>query len=330
MTEIEQLKKWLPKMYRSADQVNSINESDIEILKLKDQYLCVNTDTLSDEILWKLYNEPETIGYIAASGALSDFQGTGNKPLGVTLSSHWAPGTTDEYKKIVMTHFNGVLEKHNVPFLGGDNSMAGSTSLTVNVIGLTNDKPVMRSGAKEGDLIIQTGQMGNGPALALRFLMGRPSEEFPETAYRPEVDFSDAKVLSSIANAFIDSSDGLFTSLYHLAMINNLGAEVNWKDVAVSTEAKKLAEQYQVPEILLSIFEHGDYNGIWAVPEADFNQVKQQLKHSKVIGKFTKNTDVLQYNDMSITLSFNEVMQDLMQFAEAPAEKLKMYIKKFS
>ena len=63
--DLPELLKGLP---RSKDQVNSLNEADAEILKLGDSNFLVSTiDSISEEVQLGLYEDPYTVGWMAAT-----------------------------------------------------------------------------------------------------------------------------------------------------------------------------------------------------------------------------------------------------------------------
>lgn len=69
---------------RSPQQINHLNESDSELLRLdNDSILAITTDCIVEEIETGLYDDPYLIGWMLVVVNLSDLAAVGARPLGL-------------------------------------------------------------------------------------------------------------------------------------------------------------------------------------------------------------------------------------------------------
>jgi thiamine-monophosphate kinase len=103
--------------------------------------------------------------------------------------------------------------------IGGDTARAGSVLLAVTGLGdLGGRKPVLRSGARPGDVVAVAGPLGHAAAGLALLTAGISSEPLVREHLRPAPPYDagpEAAVLG--ATALIDVSDGLLADLGHVA-----------------------------------------------------------------------------------------------------------------
>jgi thiamine-monophosphate kinase len=133
---------------------------------------------------------------------------------------------------------------------GGDVTRAPVLSLTVTVVGHapTPERMVGRGGAREGDLLVITGEIGG--AAAGRLLLDRPelatavptptAEHLRSRQLQPVARLGAGRALAAAgAHAMIDVSDGLAADAGHLAAASGAGVRI---DAASLPLAKGVAE----------------------------------------------------------------------------------------
>ncbi len=115
------------------------------------------------------------IGKIAMSGTINDLSVMGARPIGVSLSIVMEEGfPISDLKKIIMS-INKVSEMAGVPIVTGDTKVTekgkiDKIEITTSGVGLAT-KVISNSGAKVGDVIISSGDLGEHTVtiLAQRF-----------------------------------------------------------------------------------------------------------------------------------------------------------------
>jgi len=284
--EIRNLLEWLGHPPRAKRQTNRLHESDAEILKLAPgRWLALNVDGVSEEIAAGLYRDPYTMGWVTAQTTLSDLAACGASPLGF-LSSALFPETFGlEERRAFQRGLNDALRKSKTGLLGGDHGSASHGVFHGFAIGETRRKPLSRVGIRPGDWICAAGRLGDGPALGFRFLLERPVEEFPESAYRPVAHLKEGAKLISFARAAIDSSDGFASAIHTLSLLNDLRFSIEPDRIAYSKRALEFCARAELPRETLLYGEHGDYQLIFAVAPRDLARAKRQIPDMRAIGR---------------------------------------------
>lgn len=125
-----------------------------------------------------------------------------------------------------------LAERHGVAICGGDtNSWDGPLAISITVIGTTDGRPPLRrSGAKPGDWLLVTSELG-GSRLGKQF------------DFEPRVDEAIALASRYALHAGMDISDGLSLDAARLAAASNCGAELLFERVPISAAAQAWAGQ---------------------------------------------------------------------------------------
>ena len=173
---------------------------------------------------------PDSIGYKSVAANVSDVGAMGGTPLHFLISLA-APGDLDG--AWVDSFLDGVAlacGDFKISLIGGDSSSADRIFVDVSMIGsVPSGKAIRRSGAKPGDSIYVSGQIG-GSALGLECLR---SGDLKNPAVRrhlyPEPRHKLGAALLERAHAMIDISDGLSTDLTHIVEESKVSARI-YKD----------------------------------------------------------------------------------------------------
>lgn len=180
--------------------------------------LVVSTDTSVEHVHFRrAWLSASEIGYRATMAALSDLAAMGATALGVlvamTVPAEWlgemgglAGGVGDAARDAGTT------------ILGGDTTSGAALSLTVTVLGAAVE-PLTRAGARPGDALFVTGQLG-GPIRALRAFEsgGTPMPADRARFAHPTARLREGRWLAAHrATAAVDISDGLLADATHLA-----------------------------------------------------------------------------------------------------------------
>ena len=205
---------------------------DCAIIPLGSRTLAVSIDASLEGVHFRTeWLDFKEIGFRAAGAALSDLAADGATPFGLMVSlgvpdrgnAKGADPAADIMAGIA-TMANNVESR----ILGGDLTRAERYSVDVCVLG-TVDRPVRRTGAREGDALWVTGYLG-GAALALQGLLDGKRLPAPlRNRYAcPEPRLVAGRWLADHgATAMIDISDGLAADAQHLSAASEVGLEIN-------------------------------------------------------------------------------------------------------
>ena len=164
---------------------------------------------------------PKEIGYRAVAAALSDLAAMAASPRGVLIALGVPAVWRDRLDEIA----DGIGEAVNASetrILGGNISAAGELSITTTVLGSVF-VPLMRRGAKPGDRVYVTGQLGGAAAALAQLTSGDTAGVHRHRLAHPVPRIPEARWLADAgASAAIDISDGLAADARHLATASGI------------------------------------------------------------------------------------------------------------
>lgn len=220
---------------------------------------------------------PEAVGHKAMAAALSDLAAMGAMP-GEAYVQLGLPADFGEDRVLALADgLAGVCREHGVAVLGGDISRAPLLVIAVTVVGHapSPETLVRRDGAREGEEILVTGELGGAAAGLL--LLERPElrESLPDTVadaliarqLRPVPRIAAGAALAAAgASAMIDVSDGLLADARHLARASGVGIELEAEALPVAEGVAEVAAAADVDPLTLAASGGEDYELLVCLP----------------------------------------------------------------
>ena len=217
--------------------------------------LLVTTDfTIENVHFRREWHPPELVGRRCLTRGLSDIAAMGGEPRAAFLSLAVAGDVPQKWVDRFLKGLLDLAKEFKVPLAGGDTaqSPAGIQADIVVVGSIPKGKAVLRSGAKPGQQIYVTGELGGSAAALARLAESESGSEFGSKpgskpvgaeyyqnftgyfsrhAYRhsgPQARVAVGQSLRrrGLASAMIDLSDGLSTDLDHICQESHVGAEI--------------------------------------------------------------------------------------------------------
>ena len=264
---IEIINKIMPK---SSLQVNKLFETDSEVMELKHEngYLLFSTDEFSAEdmlVEWDAF----ALGYNIAVASLSDIYASGGVPKyyaqSLTINDMFTPKYLRDFHKGVAS----VLKQADVAFIGGDFGRSPLWRCASSSIGFA-EKILKRSGAKIGDSIYITGEIGVGNMQAMNI------------KNRFTLRNIEAEVIRQFATSCIDTSDGVWNAINLIADQSKVGYEL--RDLPYDALGLLIAENMGYPKEMLFFCEGGEFELLFTSPkELPFNKIGQITELSKTL-----------------------------------------------
>jgi thiamine-monophosphate kinase len=163
---------------------------------------------------------PREIGWRAAAAALSDLAAIAARPIGILVSLGVPKEDAGDFAVEVMEGCREAAEYAGGTLLGGDLARSpGPLVVDVTVVGEA-PRPVLRSGARHGDEVWVTGDLGGSAACVEALLAGKaPHPGARERFAHPVPRVREAQWLlgRGVPTAMVDLSDGLAGDACHLA-----------------------------------------------------------------------------------------------------------------
>ena len=239
---------------------------DCAVLKIGESTWVAASDMLTHGHHFEDWAAPESVGYKAVAVNASDVAAMGGTPRFV-LTSGGAPDP-----ETALRCFEGVVqacEAFGVYPLGGDTTRADALTVDVAILGELDAQPVLRSGAKPGDLLAVTGELGAGAAGLLVLEQSISGYERLVRKYlRPEPRIGVGRAAAKLgANAMIDLSDGLASDVRRVCDRSGVGCDVDLNVLPVMEDARELARSLGYDPAILAATGGEDYELLISAPE---------------------------------------------------------------
>jgi thiamine-monophosphate kinase len=205
------------------------------------------------------------VGYKALAVNLSDLAAMAARPLAAFVSL-LVP--TENGLAVAESLTEGMLEladRFALSIAGGDtNSWRGPLVVNITAIGeVTARGPLLRAGAKPGDVLIVTGRLGGS-------ILGR------HLSFTPRVDESLVLCQRYTVHAGMDISDGLTFDLARMMSASGCGAELDLDAIPISSAAHQLAASDGTSALQHALGDGEDFELLLAVPPGDAKQMLGQ------------------------------------------------------
>lgn len=197
-----------------------------------DRLLLFKTDAVVEGIHFTKETVPEKIGRKALARGLSDIAAMAGTPTAAVVTLALPKQIEPSFVEKIYSGLNALAQQHGVAIVGGETTTNPERMLiSVALIGsVARGKALLRSGAKVGDAIFVTGELGGS-------LAGKHLEFEPRLA--------EARWLAENfpVHAMMDVSDGLAGDLRHILTASKVGADLLKRAVPVSRAAKLIAKR---------------------------------------------------------------------------------------
>jgi thiamine-monophosphate kinase len=274
--------------------------------------LLFTTDMLVEDIHFlKAKITPYQLGWKTIAVNLSDIAAMGGRPLFLLISLASPAEMNIELIQDFYKGMKDICEHYEVNILGGD-TVASPDKLVISVslIGDAKENEVLyRSGARPGDSIYVTGNIGDSSA-GLKILKNEISppksiaSHFIKLHNEPKPLIKTGRIIaaSRLASAMIDLSDGLLSDLGHICKESGVGAMLFKKKIPISSELKLLASRVKFNPIDLAFSGGEDYLLLLTVPKAKIKDFEILYKNKGssplyLIGEIREEKGVRMVND---------------------------------
>ena len=245
---------------------------------LKDFGIVITQDSLVEDIHFKRsWCTPYQLGYKSVVVNISDVLASGAVPKYLTISLS-IPNNIDE--NYIKEFYKGAKNALNgAKIVGGDiTGSADKFMVSITAIGSTINRNISsRKHAKEGYIVITSGNYGSSAAGLNELINGSSNQELIKAHLEPSLDYEFSNQIATIIKepyAMMDTSDGFADAVFKIAELSN---------VKITVDYDKIPHKNNIPKDLV-LFGGEDYNLIAAIPEKYFNKIKNAI----IVGKVSK------------------------------------------
>ncbi len=251
---------------------------DCAVLKFdRNRYQLFTCDMIVEGIDFRPQDNPYFIGRKALAVSISDIASCAGLPRHCLISLGTPKNTSLKFIDRLFRGMLGIAAKFNINIAGGDISASRALTIDVSMLGVVEKKYLLlRSGAKAGDIICVTGQLGGS-------IRGK------HLKFNPRVKEARFLARNFKINSMIDISDGLTQDLGHILEQSRVGAVIYESLIPVSKEARGLEEALYMGE---------DFELLFTLSRREAKKViGRRLKGFKVIGEIVDKKSGLRLID---------------------------------
>ena len=287
MTEFELIARLTQSLPANAAVVAGAGD-DCAVLDLgvPDHLILFKTDAVVEGIHFTRETPPEKIGYKALARCLSDIAAMAGTPTAALITLALPKEFDADHVARIYDGLNELARQTGVAIVGGETTTNPERILiSIALLGtVPRGRQILRSGAKVGDAIFVTGELGGS-------LAGKHLDFTPRLA--------EARWLAEhfTLHSLMDLSDGLAGDLPHILRASGVGAELLKTAVPVSRAAKLRAAEK--PPIVAALTDGEDFELLFTLAAKDAVKLVDGWKTAfpavklSCIGRITKGSGLV-------------------------------------
>src|SRR4051812_9148826 len=230
-------------LFPQGEQVIVGPGDDAAVLRVRTGHVVVSTDLVVEGRHFRRdWASAADVGRRAAAQNLSDINAMGGRATSLTIGLAAPPDLPVQWALDFAAGFAAECALVGASVVGGDLTRADQIVIAVTVLGACTQSPVLRSGARPGDVLAICGRQGWAAGGLAVLGRGFRSPRVLVEAYRhPEPPYDAGRIGAEAgATSMIDISDGLLAEAGHLAEASQVAIDVH-------------AAAFEVPEPLQAV-----------------------------------------------------------------------------
>lgn len=290
----------------NASTIKSVGD-DAAVIDNGGKKTVVSTDLLVEGIHFDLVYTPlKHLGYKSVVVNVSDIYAMNAQPKQITVSLAVSSKFSVEALEELYAGIRHACKNYKVDLVGGDttSSLSGLV-ISVTAVGEANEEDIIyRSGAKVGDLVCVTGDLG-GAFLGLQILEREKSIFLEHPDVQPEFDNADALIARQLKpearkdvvqyfkemnlkpTSMMDLSDGLSSDIFHICKQSGVGCELNEAAIPISEDAYNMALKFNFDPITCALNGGEDYELLFTIEPEDETKLSEDENFS-IVGQITE------------------------------------------
>lgn len=229
----------------SSDEVLVGPGDDTAWLRVRSGAVLVTTDAMVLGRDWRNdWSSPRDVGRKCVAQNAADIEAMGGTTTGLVVTLVADPATSLAWVRELAVGMGQEAAQAGAVIVGGDLSSAGPGVCVISVTALGElpaaAKPVLRSGARPGDVLAVSGPLGRAAAglLLLQEDRGSAAPELVGYQQSPRPAYGDGRrALEAGASAMLDVSDGLLLDAGRIAQASGVRIDVRAAALAANVAA---------------------------------------------------------------------------------------------
>ena len=290
MAEFSIIEQYFTRPFTQQDDIGIGDDSAI-LTPPTNQQLVICTDTLVAGRHFPLETSAHAVGWKSVAVNLSDIAAMGAKPHSILLALS-LPNIDHDWLQGFSQGLFDCCDRFGVALIGGDTTQSAHLTITVTALGyIESGQAICRSGARAGDYIVVSGQVGDA-AYGLQHLGGALQSRLDYPTPRCEL----GQTLKGLASSMIDVSDGLAQDLDHILKASNVGAKIFLDQLPLDPAVQALPNQQKWQYALAG---GDDYELCFTISPQNYEKLLQQQLNVKItmIVLITQTTDLIFEHD---------------------------------
>ena len=273
-------------LVRTEGVIKAIGDDCCVFRVPENKVVLLTTDMLVEDIHFLRDSiTPHELGRKSLAVNISDIAAMGGVPGEAVISIAIPPTVEVEYLDELYEGMKSMAREFNVNLLGGDTT-SSPKHLVIN-IALTGwaagDEVLYRSGAKEGDVIFLTGEVGSSAAGLDLILTGKSfggKDSLLAAHANPTPQIREGRIIAQhkIANSLIDVSDGVASDLGHICEESRVGAVLEERSIPVTETFRNYCGEFGLDCEKLMLHVGEDYVLLGTVPAKSADRLKTALE----------------------------------------------------
>jgi thiamine-monophosphate kinase len=255
-------------LYKSDDIIIGVGDDSCAVKAYSSLLTLVSTDAFVEGNHFSLaYFSLEDLGFKAIAASVSDLAAMGGMPRYCLVSLIAPPTMSMGDMDSLIDGMVKCCSEYDLELVGGDSVGSTILALSVTVVGEVEvENMVLRSGARPGDSVYVTGDLGASEAgrivLSARMEIERGIAEYVTRRHRvPRARVREARelVMNHSVHAMIDLSDGLSIDAGHIAKESDVKVVLEVEEFPISPEVKAVAEASSTSPLDMALFGGEDF-----------------------------------------------------------------------
>ena len=270
--------------------------------------LVATTDMLHRKADFPYGMTPHQMGWMSIAVNLSDIAAMGARPVGIMTALGLPLDMEVDFVKELVSGMNTCARIYGTQIIGGDVDRHDELTIVGSALGVVDaGQLVTRKGAKPGDLVCVTGELGTAGAALEALQQGMDvGQEVLEKFYMPVPRIAEGMALagSLCLTSMMDISDGLALSLHDLAVASGVGFHIWASDIPVHRSVREIAtfgdkviEDNVVKDKVFewSVYTGGDFELLFTL-NTDCLEKTGKVAKFTVIGEVTASGITIEHN----------------------------------